>query len=169
MRQSNIDLVAATLKASVQPGDMVLVSPWYYGVSLQRYLPANTWTTLPPLPELRIHRYDLMKKQMEADTPITPLLAGVEKALSSGHALWVAGVFQFPPQGRPQPALPPYRGEPLDMADARYFSSWMFQISQSVQTHAVQGGQVSVPVSENLPVNSFEDVPVLRFTGWRSQ
>ena len=169
MRQSNIDLVAARLKESVQPGDMVLVSPWYHGVSLQRYLPANTWTTLPPMQEIRIHRYDLMKKQMQAEAPIAPVLAGVERALRSGHALWVVGVFQFPPQGQPQPVLPPYHGEPMDMADARYFSSWMFQISQLVQSHATQGGQISVPSPHNLPINPYEDAPLLRFEGWHSQ
>jgi hypothetical protein len=166
MRQSNIDFVAAKIKSAAQPGDMVLVSPWYYGVSLQRYLPTNSWTALPPMTELRTHRYDLMKKQMEAPAPIALLLAGAENALRSGHALWVAGVFQFAPSGQPQPILPPYHGEPMDAADAHYFSSWMFQISALVQSHAKQGGQVAIASPDNLPINPFEDVPLLRFEGW---
>ncbi len=169
MRQSNIDLVAATLNAHAEPRDMILVSPWYYGVSLQRYLGTNGWTTVPPMNEIRIHRYDLMKKQMEAEAPIAPVLAGVAQTLRSGHALWILGTFQFPPQGRPQPILPPYRGGGMDMPDARYFYSWMFQISQLVQTHALRGGQVSIAVPGNLPVNPLEDVTVLRFAGWRGE
>jgi hypothetical protein len=169
MRQSNIDLVAATLEAQAQPQDLVLVSPWYYGVSLQRYLATNSWTTLPPMNEMRIHRYDLMKKQMEAEQPIAPLLAGVERTLRSGHALWVAGMFQFPPQGQPQPILPPYRGAEMEMADAKYFSSWMFQLSQLVQSHASRGEEVPIPTPGNLPINPLENVPVLRFSGWRGE
>jgi hypothetical protein len=167
MRQTNIDLVAATLRAHVQPHDLVLVSPWYNGVSLQRYLGANGWMTLPPMSEIRIHRYDLMKKQMEAHAPIAPLLASVEQTLRSGHVLWVLGTFQFPPQGQPQPILPPYRGGGMDMPDGRYFSSWLFQISQLVQDHATHGEPTAIPVPGNLPVNPLEDVPVLRFWGWR--
>jgi hypothetical protein len=169
MRQSNIDLVAAALKAQAQPHDMIVVSPWYYGVSLQRYLGTNGWMTLPPMDEIRIHRYDLMKQQMEAEAPIAPLLAGITQTLRSGHTLWVLGTFQLPPQGQPQPILPPYKGGGMDMPDARYFYSWMFQVSQLVQDHATRGERAPIPVPGNLPINPLEDVSVLRFAGWRGE
>ena len=141
VRQTNADVVAEALRREVRPGDVILVSPWYYAVSLQRYY-SNRFDTLPPMPleEIRIHRYDLMKQQMMAENPIGPLLSQVRQALRSGHDLWVVGDFQFPPPGQPQPLLPPYREElPLDMPDASYFSSWMFQFSQMVQSHAAAG------------------------------
>jgi 4-amino-4-deoxy-L-arabinose transferase-like glycosyltransferase len=166
LRQSNVDLVAAQLKQSVQPGDFILVSPWYFGVSLQRYLDCARFATLPPVSELRIHRYDLMKKQMEAENPVGPLLDDIRETLQSGHALWVVGVFQTPPRGAPQPILPPYRGG-MDMADSRYFSSWLFQVSGLIQAHAISGGPVPVDVPGGQPVNPVEDVALLVIRGWR--
>ncbi len=165
-RQSNVALVAAQLRQSAQPGDLILVSPWYYGVSLQRYFDARRFVTLPPISELRIPRYDLMKQQIHADNPIGPLLEDIRKTLQSGRALWVVGVFQTPPPGPPQPIYPPYRGG-MDMADARYFSSWMFEISGMLQAHALSGGQVTIPVPAGQPVNPVEDLPLLVIRGWR--
>ena len=35
-RQTNIDLVAARVGAEAKPGDLILVHPWYYGVTFNR-------------------------------------------------------------------------------------------------------------------------------------
>ena len=166
LRETNIDLVAAKLKEAAQPGDLILVSPWFYGVSLQRYFDPARWTTLPPMKEIRIHRYDLMKKAMVEENPIGPLLDQVTATLRAGNTLWVLGVFQTPPPGNPQPVYPPYHGG-MDMADSVYFSSWMFQISALVQNHSIEGGQVNVEVPGGQPVNPLENVPLLAIRGWR--
>ena len=39
-----------TTKASALPGDLILVSPWHYGVALQRYY-TNHFDTVPPMAE----------------------------------------------------------------------------------------------------------------------
>ena len=129
--------MAEALKQEARPGDLILVSPWYYGVALQRYY-TNHFDTLPPMAEdIRIHRYDLMKKQMMAENPIGPLLEQARQTLRSGHVFWVVGDFQFPPPGQPQPLLPPYREDMVHGRARRLlFSSWMFQFSQMVQSHA---------------------------------
>jgi hypothetical protein len=169
LRQTNADLVAEKLRKEVRPGDVILVSPWYYGVALQRYY-SNHFDTLPPMAveDLRIHRYDLMKQQMKTEEPIAPLLVKVRQALMSGNALWVVGVFMFPPPGQPQPIRPPYREDmPLDMPDSCYFSSWMFQLSQMVQSHARSGALQELPVPGDASVNNLENLRLLRFSGWR--
>jgi len=166
LRQSNIDLLAAKLKEAAQPGDLILVSPWYYGVSLQRYLDSSRWTTLPPMEEIRIHRYDLMKKAMMTENPIGPLLDQVQAALRSGHKLWVAGIFQDTPDGNPQPVYPPYNGG-MERADSLYFSSWMFQIAYLVEKHATGCDPVEIPVPGSQAVDPREDVPLQVIRGWR--
>jgi hypothetical protein len=165
-RQTNADLVAQTLQTQSQPGDMILVSPWYFGVSLQRYFGTNRFDTLPPMAEVRIHRYDLMKQQMASENPIGPLLDQVRQTLRSGHALWVVGVFQFPPPGPPQPVYGPYHGG-MELPDSTYFSSWMFQISQIVQTRATSGGEVKIRVPASAKINPLEEMPLLVFRGWK--
>jgi hypothetical protein len=165
-RQSNIDLVAAKLKEAAQPEDLILVCPWHYGVSLQRYFDASRWTTLPPMEDIRIHRYDLMKKAMMTENPIGPLLDKVRATLRSGHRLWVVGTAQAPPGGQPQPVYPPYNGD-MKLTEDMYFTSWMFQITYLVQEHALGGGPVNIPVPGGLPVNPLENVPVVVIHGWK--
>jgi hypothetical protein len=172
LRQSNADLVAETLRQNVRPGDVILVSPWYYGVALQRYY-TNRFETLPPMPmdKLRIHRYDLMKEQMMAENPMSPLLEKVRLALRAGHDVWVVtvlSVFVFPPPGQPQPVRPPYREDmALDRPDACYFSSWMFQLTGMLQSHYTSGRQLDIAVPGNAGVSSLENLHLLCFSGWR--
>jgi len=165
-RQTNVDCVAQTLEKQFQPGDMILVSPWYYGVSLQRYFGTNTFTTLPPMSEIRIHRYDLLKEQMTAEDPVGPLVEQVKQTLRSGHALYVAGIFEFPPPGTSPPFYGPYHAG-MEMPDLAYFSSWLFQVSQVVQTHTKSGGQIEIPVPDSAPINPVESIPLRVFRGWK--
>ena len=169
VRQTNADWVAQTLRTEIHPGDLVLVSPWYFGVVLQRYY-SNDFDTIPPMTraELRIHRYDLVKKQMMAEDPIGPLLEQARQTLRSGHDLWVAGDFQFPPPGQPQSILPPYREDmALDAPEGWYCSSWMFQFSQMIQFHSTSKAQVEMSVPGGGAVNAMEDMLLLRFSGWK--
>jgi hypothetical protein len=166
LRQSNIDLVAAKLKEAAQPEDLILVSPWHYGVSLQRYLDARRWTTVPPMKEIRIHRYDLMKQAMMTENPIGPLLDKARATLRSGHRLWLVGIFREPPGGIPQPLYPPYAGNTGQPA-SRYSFNWMFQITWLVEQHATGGSRVEIPIPGGVAVNPFENVPVLVMDGWR--
>ena len=171
VRQTNADLVAEALRQQARPGDLILVYPWYYGVALQRYY-TNHFDTLPPmdLQDIRIHRYDLMKKQMMSDDPIGPLLEQARQTLRSGHVFWYIGDFRFPPPGQPQPLLPPYREDmAMDVAAAWYFSSWMFQFSQMVQAHVPPQGQAQVVLTapDNAPINGLENMLLLQFRGWK--
>lgn len=167
IRQTNADLVAASLRQHVGPQDVILVSPWYYGVALQRYY-TNHFDTIPPMAELRIHRYDLMKQAMLAENPIGPLLARVKQTLQSTNSFWVVGDFQFPPPGMPQPLLPPYLEDgSMDIPAAHYFSSWMFQFSQMVQAHATAMGTAEIQVPGGGAVSSLENLQVYVFRGWK--
>jgi len=164
VRRSNADLVAETLNRQVRPGDFILVSPWHYGVALQRYY-TNRFTTLPPIAELRIHRYDLMQKQMEAENPIGPLLEQARKTLRSGHVLWFVG---DPPPARPLPVPPPYREDMvMDTPGAYYWVGWMTQFSQMVQSNATSLSQVEMSIPGGAPVNNLEDMLVFRISGWK--
>ena len=164
VRQSNADLVAETLKRQAGPGDFILVSPWQYGIALQRYY-TNGFATLPPMEEIRIHRYDLLKKQMQAENPIGALLEQARQTLRSGHALWVVG---DPPPPQPQPLLPPYRQDmALDVPSAYYISSWKTQLSQMIQSHAASGFEVEMSIPGGAAINDLEDMLLLRFSGWK--
>jgi hypothetical protein len=167
LRQSNMDLVALKLKASTQPGDLIVVSPWYFGLSLRRYLDEKKWTSVPPIEDYRFHRYDLLRQRMAATDPIAGLRDQIRQTLRGGHAVWVAGMFHSLQPGQPPPkALPPYRGG-LALADAVYCDSWVTQIGEMVRTNGCDISPVPILVPDKTPVNILEDVSLRVIRGWR--
>jgi hypothetical protein len=169
LRQSNVDLVALKLKASAQPGDLILVSPWYVGLSMRRYLDEKRWTSVPPIADYRFHRYDLLKERMVSAHPIAGLEEQIRQVLRDGHALWVAGMFRFqsPGSGPPQ-VYPLYRGG-IQLADAKYCDSWVSQITEMIRTNGCDITPVPVPVPAHAPVNPIEDISLRVIRGWHGK
>src|SRR5207244_301679 len=65
-RQTNVDLVAASLSSEVAPNDYVIVHAFYCGVTFKRYYKgAAPWTTLPPLEDYTLQRFDLFQAKMQ--------------------------------------------------------------------------------------------------------
>lgn len=90
-RMTNVDLVAERIAAEARPEDLVVVTPWYMGISYLRYDrgPAP-WMTAPDLPDHRIHRFDLLKGS-KVD------LGAIERTLRSGDRIWLAGRIETSP------------------------------------------------------------------------
>ena len=166
LRQTNIDLAAEKLRETAVAGDVVLVAPWYLGVSLDRYYkdPA-TKVTIPPIDDLRVQRYDLLKTRMEAAEPIAPVLAALERALRSGNRVWVVGSLLFPAPGELPPILAPAPLESFGWNEGAYMSAWTMQVSHFLQQHALAAEEVPLPSAQ--PINSHETVQLLVVSGWR--
>jgi hypothetical protein len=165
LRQTNIDLIALKLKASAQPGDLIVVSPWYFGLSLRRYLDEKRWTSVPPIADYRFHRYDLLKERMVSSHPIAGLEDQIRQTLRGGHALWVAGMFHSPPQGKAPKVFPTYQGG-VELADASYCDAWVCQIADMIRTNGCDVASVRVPVPGAAPVNPVEDISLRVIRGW---
>lgn len=154
VRMTNVDLVTARIAAEAAPGDLVVLTPWYMGISYLRYARGSTpWMTLPDLPDHRIHRFDLLQSRMAEPDPIAGVLGAVERTLRSGHRVWVAGELELPPPGAALPALDPQQ-------------VWSQRFGAFLRDHAGQGGRVPVPW--NGPVNGYERMDLLVFNGWRT-
>jgi hypothetical protein len=70
-RLTNVDHIAQIVRTSGSAGGLVIVNPWYCGITWNYYFDgAASWTTVPPLSDVRIHRYDLLKEQMARDDPL---------------------------------------------------------------------------------------------------
>jgi hypothetical protein len=166
LRMTNADLVARRLASVAAPDDLVLVSPWYYGVSFDRYYrgPAS-WMTLPDLPEHGIHRYDLVKAKLAAAHPIDDVLAAAQRTLSGGHRVWLVGQLRLPPPGQAPPVLPPAPASPDGWHDFPYVQSWALQLGAMLRAHA--GALARVPVPSPDPVSPLEDMTLAVAAGWR--
>ena len=166
LRMTNADLVARRLASAAAPDDLVLVSPWYYGVSFDRYYrgPA-AWMTLPDLPEHGMHRYDLLKARLAAPHPIDDVLAAAQRTLSAGHRVWLVGKLRLPPPGQAPPVLPPAPASPEGWHDYPYVQSWALQLGAMLHAHA--GALAREPVPSPHPVSPLEDMTLAVAAGWR--
>ena len=166
VRQTNVDLIAQYVEARAQRGDLIVVNPWYVGITFNRYYHGPvTWMTLPPMEDLTIHRYDLLKLRMASAEPLAPLYRAIQEPLESGHRVWLVGGVAFPSAGRLPPVLPPAPGLPTGWSDAPYEIGWAVQAGYFVQTHAERLDVVRIPVDR--PVNRLESVGLMVVEGWR--
>ncbi len=97
VRNTNIDLVAEFLKQNAAASDLVVVNPWYLGVSFQRYYQGHAaWMTVPDFPFHRVHRFDLMKSKMSQQTPLADLYSRMQSTLERGSRVWLVGGAHVP-------------------------------------------------------------------------
>jgi hypothetical protein len=143
-RETNVDLIAAALSTEVAPNDYVIVHPFYCGVTFQRYYKsAVPWTTLPPLENYTLQRWDLFQAKMETKDPIAPVVQRIVSTLQSGNRVWFVG----------NPS-----------AEQSWFNAGV-KVSQFLSAHS-QHSAVVVDPSTNC-VNPFENLPVFVATGWK--
>jgi hypothetical protein len=171
VRQTNMDLVAAAVQQSATKGDLIVASVWHYGIGFRRYYTGPVpWMVLPPVQELRIHRYDLIKEKMMAadqQTVVRPVTEKVAETLKAGGRVWFVGGLPPVPSGHAPELLPPAPAAPSGWAAPPYEEAWAAQVAWLVQTHALRAE--FVPLEVSIPVNPYEDIPLLRVEGWRSK
>ncbi|MGH7954211.1 MAG: hypothetical protein ACREFE_20140, partial [Limisphaerales bacterium] len=89
-RFTNMDIQTRQLSERVSPKDYVIVVPWFCGISFAHYFKDSTlWTTLPPIADHSVHRYDLVRIQLQNTNANQPVLEQISKTLRSGHHVWI--------------------------------------------------------------------------------
>jgi len=167
LRMTNGDLVAALVSQSASRDDLIIVHPWYYGITFAHdYRGTTPWMTLPPLTDYRFHRYDLLKAAMQETNAIEPVLEKAKTILSSGHRVWLVGQLPIPQTEAPPADLPPAPYGPLGWADEPYSDVWGTQASYFL-LHHITNATLLVVTSTNT-INPNEDMILVRTSGWRS-
>ncbi len=167
LRQTNGDLVAALVSQQAGPKDLIIVHPWFFGITFaHNYRGTTPWMTLPPLADYRFHRYDLFKEAMQETNAIAPVLERVKTTLSSGRQVWLVGQLPIPQSEEPPADLPPAPYGPYGWADGPYSYVWGTQLSFFL-LHHITNAALLVTTSTNL-INPMEDMILVRTSGWRS-
>jgi hypothetical protein len=167
-RMSNLDLVASELKRRAAPQDFIVVAPWYLGISFRSYYPMGmAWETLPPMRDLRIHRYDLLKEQMTLPDPLEPLRRRIAETLRSGHRLWIVGALTYPEPGRMPPFHAPAPHDRVGWSEFAYSTAWSMQLGHFVETPGLRSHRVEVATP--TPINVFENAQLTAVEGWRGE
>jgi hypothetical protein len=163
VRMTNVDLAATYLRSHANPDDYVIVAPWYTGITFaHEYNTPLGWDTLPPITDLRIHRYDLCQEQMTSADPLGPVLARAAKCLQSGHSVWILTSDYFAtPRERPSHLAP----APHDSAgwnEDAYRYAWSMELAYFIQTHTAH---VDLKRPQDELTNPFENAMVVQAAG----
>ncbi len=163
-RMTNVDFVAASVQESARPGDLVVVSPWFAGITFDRYYRgAAPWITVPPMALVKFHRWDLLKKQMMATDAMRPVLEKMKKTLKRGGRVWWVGELGRATHGNL--SLPPAPNGPYGWLDLPYYLVWLSQAEYFLKVHGARVRPVAV--EQNGPVSVFENFPLFAAEGWR--
>lgn len=163
-RQSNVDLIANWVGVQARPNDLVLVNPWFFGISFNRYYQgAAPWITLPNLSDRRIHRYDLLQAKMSQVDPLNELKAKLENTLRSGGRIYLVGCAHWLREDEQPMALPPAPQSQYRWSYLPYTVAWSEQIGSFLIAH-VQTGATLPEFGEHI--NAEEDIQVCQVAGW---
>jgi hypothetical protein len=166
-RFTNIDRLAARVATAAQPQDYIVVTPWFCGITFDRYFHGATpWATLPPLPDHSIHRYDLILEAMKDTNSLAPVLEKISATLHAGHRVWVVGLLEMPadpneiPPVLPPPPLPDY-----GWSDTPYMGSWATRVTYLLLHHGGRFG--SLPDETTGQSYLQENLHLFMAEGWR--
>ena len=168
LRQTNVDLVAGKLGRTAGEGDVIVVTPWYRGVSFERYYRGSAaWMTLPPIDFHRFHRFDLVQAQMalvNQDQVLAPVFNKIDEALRGGHRVWVVGTLE---SSTAQEAATTQTGAPAEKQAAQLLArtaEWSMNVGSHIRARARRTEPVRI--QSGGPVNPLEDLPLTLFEGW---
>jgi hypothetical protein len=167
IRQTNLDLVAVRLGQAAVKEDLVVVDPFFLGISFGRYYhgPAP-WLTLPPIPAHEVYRIDLIKSAMlvaDQDQVTKPVRDRIATTLGSGHRVWWVGWGWYPVTTEAPQSLPPALNPVTGWGCAPYLQMWSQQVAALLLARAKS--TEDVPVQADGPVNWLENVSLTVFGG----
>jgi hypothetical protein len=143
-RFTNVDAVARDLMKKISPQDYVVVTPWYLGISFDRYYHgAAAWDTLPPVADHSTHRFDLAQTA-ENRRASQPVLDRIGSTLQAGHQVWIVGWMRVPPPGRPATT----------------------EAGRFLAEHSASFETLNLPA--HGAVSDYEEVSVLLASGWKT-
>lgn len=90
VRMTNVDEIAESLAQVVKPIDLTVVTPWWLGVTMQRYQHRSiNWTTLPAIRDLSFQRSDLFLRALGNKDTVSSVLDQVAATLRKGDRVWI--------------------------------------------------------------------------------
>jgi hypothetical protein len=163
---SNMGSIADYLGKKAAAGDLIVINDWSAGVGFQYYYRgAASWITFPDIEDHRVHRFDLMKKEIGRPNPFEEDLRSISRVLQGGGRVWVV-TFDKLSSDRDSPGpsssvhLPQRtRGGEL----STYMAGWKRVLKDHLIGHAARGTYFQSPMGP--PV--MEGIGLVVVEGWR--
>ncbi len=95
-RQTNLDLIAASLQSRADKDDLIVIRYWAMGTTFDRYYKGPTpWETIPPLKDHKFQRVNQLPKEFWSATDYDKILRtavdDMTRTLRGGHKVWLVG------------------------------------------------------------------------------
>jgi len=170
-RLTNIDLIAQSVEKNASADDLVIVFPWYVGMSFQRYYHgAAPWMNFPDVgsggaPGAYNGYLEIKENYMPRADPLRRELDRMEQTLRNGHRLWLVGGLRFLPPGTPPHVLAPAPDPQLGWSYLGYEFSWAEQAAAFVQSKGNSIRQIPVQEPVGTRVNGAEHTILLVVEG----
>jgi hypothetical protein len=163
-RQTSIDIIARMLQEKASPGDLIVVNPWFFGLSFNRYYTGTVpWLMVPNVSERRLQRNDLFKAKMMSPDPIGDVIFEMRRTMQAGNTVWLLGGADLPPSSGPL-ELPPAPQSQYGWSNDAYRLAWSQQLGAFTQKHSLNASVMSAPEGR---YNDAENPPVYVMSGWR--
>ena len=167
-KATNIDLIAMKLQKVAGPADLIVVNPWWLGITFNRYYHGGTrWETLPMINDHQIHRFDLVKAMMLLPDPNENLRRMIVDTLKSNHRVWFVGGVHVPEANEPVLRLPDATDADSFWNSDIYLAVWSAELGRLIAPHVTGVANVPIePVSGGI--NPIEDIPLIGVEGWNN-
>jgi hypothetical protein len=157
-RVSDLDIVAAQLARNATSADLILVTPWEYGITFNRYYRGDSrWMTVPPVESHNIHRYDqlfALRQLADQTLPARIVNDSIKATLERGGRVFVVGGFV-------RPSAVDARQDAPGANEGR----WSMLVGQFLDGHTLSRKQVPLPVTR--VVSRYELAWVQELQGWK--
>jgi hypothetical protein len=166
LRFTNVDLAAKKVSALAAKNDFVVVAPWQIGITFGHYFnDVCEWTTVPPVANHSVHRYDLILRQMADPNAMQPVLEKVSATLRRGGVVWVAGGINDCKGSNAPVALPPPPLPASGWNETPYRFNWHNQLGWLLHRHATNIEEFKRLTTQDL--GDTEQVTLEKVTGWK--
>lgn len=167
VRMTNVDLIANVIERQAKSNDLVVVAPWYCGLSFARYYRgAAPWITLPDLPDHRFHYHlQIRAKIALGDDGTAEERLRIQKTLQAGGRVWLVGDLTAPPPGAPAPTMPRGPHPVTGWRAGPYLDAWEMQVAALLRDHAEEIWGVELPPAGTI--NPWENLRLTVIEGWR--
>ncbi len=167
LRFTNVDLAAGKISTMAKKNDFAVVMPWQIGITFAHYFKGLCgWTTMPPIADHRVHRYDLILQQMADTNAAQPVLEKISATLRAGGAVWVAGGINDCEDANMPAALPPPPLPTSGWNETPYRITWCNQLGWLLHRHATNIEEFKPLTTQCL--GDTEQIALEKVTGWKN-
>jgi hypothetical protein len=168
-RMTDVDLIADDLRVRAQPMDLIVVTPWHFGITFTRYYRgAAPWVSVPMLGPLNFVRYDLVVRAMmlpDQTAPAKPIIERIASVLQSGNTVYVAGGYPKLRDDEIPQVLPPAPWKNNIWDEGAHEKQWDTMVRYFIKQHST--ARTEIPINVNRVVSSYERVTLDAYKGWK--